>query len=116
MYQQYIKADHIYGAALKLKAGEIELSTLAEIVTEPSTKADGRRFYAFSRSGRKNAAGFAAVHEITVDAGGRSECTCPGFVHHGHCWASDEAISQLYDARVSGRKGVFERAPQMKGN
>jgi hypothetical protein len=92
----------------------VELSTLFELsaglpdkapeVKTPSfTIGSPTRYFAYSRTGRKEN-GAPAVHDISVSRdqyGGaiNSTCTCPGFKNHGYCWASTEAVAQFKDPK-----------------
>lgn len=105
-----------------VKAGEIELADLISLtaglpdgpmpvkpVTTTLPGVSVKRFFAYSRSGRRNALGGTELHDISV-TGTKAKCNCPGFVNHGYCWASDEALVQATSTtRKSGTGGVFKR-------
>lgn len=119
--QAYISARNAYSKVTEtLRPGEVELADLLALtaglpdgpmpakpvtVTNYTTK----RYFAYSRTGRKNALGGTELHDISVTSG-VAKCNCPGFLHHGHCWASDEALVQSQSSiRRSGTNGVYKR-------
>lgn len=125
----YSKARDIYNKTLEIRTGEIELDRLVELTKglndEPAVRADPSnritlttkptagdyRFFAYSRSGRKED-GRLATHEIVVNSINGTTCTCPGFRFNGNCWASDEAKLQFQKgtlSRPSGTNNVFRR-------
>jgi hypothetical protein len=128
-YQRYIEARDRYNKIVeRLHTGEVELVTLVELTaglpdatpaTSPvsvSSRLNTERYFAYSRSGRRENGGLA-VHDISVTKprfGGTVEsvsCTCPGFRNHGYCWASTEAKRQVNAGSTakSGTNGVWKR-------
>lgn len=128
-YQRYISARDRYNKILeRLRVGEVELVTLIDLTTglpdspvqeKPVTttsRVNAQRFFAYSRTGRRENDGLA-VHDITVSRGiglptvYEQTCTCPGYKNHGYCWASTEATEQARSngARKSGTNGVWKR-------
>ena len=69
------------------------------------------KYFAYTRSQRKNEYGNLAIHAMRVTRSGSvytPDCTCPGFRNHGHCWASEEAVAQFKDlTRKNGTNGVW---------
>lgn len=116
-----------YNKVMYLGSGEIELSRLIELTdgletggavqpaTPPQPLGTLKRYFAYSRTGRKEGDS-TAVHDIGLNVlDGKvvtKSCTCPGFKNHGYCWASSEAKLQAENttgSRRSGSNGVYVR-------
>lgn len=122
-YKAYLEARDTYNRVMAL-GSSIELADLAALMATLPDKApepvkttitypsQTKRYFAYSRTQRRDDKGGIAVHDITVTQPGNvAHCTCPGFVNHGYCWASSEAVLLNKDAfRKNGGNGVWRRA------
>lgn len=122
-YKAYLATRDTYNRVLSL-GSSIEIADLAALMATLPDQApapvtatvaypsQSKRYFAYSRTQRREPNGALAVHDITVNMPGNlALCACPGFANHGHCWASDEAILLNKDAlRKSGNNGVYRRS------